>query len=202
MTISVEDIKKLRDATGAGMMDAKKALVEAQGNAERATEILRLSGQAKAVKKAEREAKSGLIEAYVHGGRIGVLVEVNCETDFVARTDDFKEFAHDIAMHVAATSPEYINPDEVPADVISKERNLYLEELASTAAAAKPAEVKEKIISGKLEKYFEGICLVRQPFVKDPSKSIDDLTKELIGKLGENIVIRRFERLELGQIDG
>lgn len=199
MSITVEDIKKLRDATGAGMMDAKKALTEAEGNMDRAMELLRLSGVAKAGKKADREAKSGVIEAYVHGGRIGVLVEVNCETDFVARTDDFKEFAHDVAMHVAATAPDYLRPEDVPTEVLDKEKSLFEEELA---AQNKPAEVKEKIIAGKIEKFYEGACLVRQPFVKDPAKTIDDLTKELIAKLGENIVIRRIERLELGQIDG
>ncbi len=197
MTISVDDIKKLRELTGAGMMKAKEALVEADGNFEKAQELLRKAGAVSAAKKADREARNGLIEAYVHGGKIGVLVEVNCETDFVARTDDFKTFARDIALQVAATTPEYLRPEDVPADVVAKETDFHKAELDSQN---KPAEMIDKIVEGKLAKFYEGICLTKQPFVKDPDKTIENLTTELIGKLGENIVIRRFERIELGQL--
>ena len=197
MTISIDDIKKLRELTGAGMMKAKEALVEANGDFEKAQELLRKAGVVSAAKKADREARNGLIEAYVHGGKIGVLVEVNCETDFVARTDDFKTFARDIALQVAATSPEFLRPEDIPADVVAKERDFHKAELASQN---KPAEMIDKIVEGKLAKFYEGICLTKQPFVKDPDKSIENITTELVGKLGENIVIRRFERIELGQL--
>ena len=197
MNPSIDDIKKLRELTGAGMMKAKEALVEAKGDFEAAQELLRKAGAVSAAKKADREARNGLIEAYVHGGKIGVLVEVNCETDFVARTDDFKTFTRDIALQVAATTPEYLRPEDVPAEVVAKERAFHKEELASQN---KPAEMIDKIIDGKLAKFYEGICLIKQPFVKDPDKTIEELTTELVGKLGENIVIRRFERIELGQL--
>ncbi len=191
--VDIQDIKKLRDQTGAGMMSAKKALEEAGGDFEQAVTLLRKAGEASAAKKADREASQGAIEAYVHSSRIGVLVEINCETDFVARTEDFKQFVHDIAMHIAAADPKYVLPSEVPEPVIEKEKEIYLSEVAD-----KPAEVVEKIVMGKLDKFYSSICLVRQPFVKDPEKTIEALTTELIAKLGENIVIRRFERLELG----
>ena len=197
MTPSIDDIKKLRELTGAGMMKAKAALVEANGNFEQAQEVLRKAGVATAAKKSDREAREGLIEAYVHSGKIGVLVEVNSETDFVARTEDFKTFTRDIALQVAATSPEYLRPEDVPADVVEKEAAFRREELTSQK---KPAEMIEKIVEGKMAKFYEGVCLTKQPFVKDPDKSIEQLTSELVGKLGENIVIRRFERIELGQI--
>jgi elongation factor Ts len=193
---NIEDIKKLRTMTGAGMMDAKNALEEAGDDLEKAIDVLRKKGVAQAAKKADREARNGVIEAYVHSGRIGVLVEVNCETDFVARTDDFKTFAHDVAMHIAAAAPEYVAPADVPESVVEKEKEIYAGEVQG-----KPAEIMEKIVSGKLEKYYESVCLLRQPFVKDPDKSIQDLTTELVAKLGENIVIRRFERLELGGME-
>lgn len=195
MSISAEDVKKLREATGAGMMDAKNALVESGGDMEKAREILRQKGMASAAKRAEREARNGVVEAYVHGGKIGVLIEVNCETDFVARTDDFKTFAKDVAMHVAAMNPEFVRPEDIAEDVIEKEKELYRGEVDSS----KPAEIIEKIVSGKLEKYYETVCLIAQPFVKDDSKTVDELTKELISKVGENIVIRRFHRFELGE---
>lgn len=193
MPISVEDIKKLRDQTGAGMMKAKEALETSGGDFEKAVTWLREKGEASAAKRAEREVRAGLISAYVHGGRIGVLVEVNCETDFVARTEEFKEFARDIAMQVAATSPEYVRPEEVPAEIIEKEQAIYRKE-----AAGKPEAVIEKIAEGKLAKYYEQVCLTQQPFVKDPDVSVAQLTTSLIAKLGENIVIRGFKRLELG----
>lgn len=195
MAISVEDIKKLRDMTGAGMMKAKEALENADGNMDKAVQYLREKGEASAAKKSEREAREGVIEAYVHGGRIGVLVEINCETDFVARTEDFKTYARDVAMQVAAANPEYLNPQSVPEEIVAKEREIYANEVKG-----KPAEIIDKIVDGKLAKYYEGVCLMNQPFVKDPDVTIDKLTKELIAKLGENIVIRRFVRYELGQL--
>ncbi|HEX3082026.1 MAG TPA: translation elongation factor Ts [Candidatus Saccharimonadia bacterium] len=195
MAISVDDIKKLRDQTGAGMMKAKEALETAGGDFDKAVKWLREKGEASAAKKSEREARAGLVEGYVHGGRIGVLVEVNCETDFVARTDDFKAFVRDIAMHVAAAAPQYLNPEAVPADVVESERDIYRKEVAG-----KPAEIIEKIVDGKLNKFYEQVCLVNQPFVKDPDVTIGKLTTDMIAKLGENIVIRRYERMELGGV--
>lgn len=191
--MTIEDIKKLRDATGAGIMDAKQALKETDGDHEKAIDYLRKKGVAKAAKRAEREAKEGLIEAYLHGGKIGVLVEVNCETDFVAKTDDFKQFAKDVAMHVAALNPAYLTPDDVPADVLEREKGVFAEE-----TKGKPADVAEKIIEGKLNKFYEQVCLVKQPFVKDGDKTIESLMTELISKLGENIVVRQMSRIELG----
>ena len=196
MAISVEDIKKLREQTGAGMMAAKKALEEANGDFTKAQEVLRLAGAASAAKKSDRVAAEGVIEGYVHDGRIGVLVEVNCETDFVARTEDFKQFAKDVAMQLAATAPEYVRPDDVPAEVTDKERELIAKELEQ---AGKPAEMIEKITEGKINKFYEQICLVKQPFIKDPDKTIEQLTAELVGKLGENIVIGRISRMALGE---
>jgi elongation factor Ts len=195
MAIAIEDIKKLRDQTGAGMMKAKEALEASDGNYDAAVKYLREKGEATAAKKSDREARAGLIEGYVHSGRIGVLVEVNCETDFVARTDDFKAFVRDIAMHIAAANPEYLNPEAVPAETVESEKAIYRKEVEG-----KPAEILEKIVDGKLAKYFEQICLVNQPFVKDPDVTIGKLTTDLIAKLGENIVIRRYERMELGGV--
>lgn len=197
MSVNPTDVKKLRDQTGAGMMAVKNALEEANGDTEKAIEVLRLAGQATAAKKSDRQARSGLVETYVHAGRIGVLVEINCETDFVARTPDFKEFAHDVAMQIAATNPEYISPEGIPDAVIQKEKVIYEAEVKG-----KPAEIVAKIVAGKLEKFYETVCLTRQPFVKDPEQKINDLTIALIAKLGENIVIRRMERMELGDSDG
>ena len=193
MPVSVQDIKKLRDQTGAGMMKAKEALENAGGDFEKAVVYLREKGEATAAKKADREVRAGLIEGYVHSGRIGVLVEVNCETDFVARTEDFKQYVRDIAMHVAAANPEFLNPEAVPAEVVERERAIYRKEVEG-----KPAEIVEKIVDGKLAKYYAQACLTNQPFVKDPDVSVAKLTTDLVGKLGENIVIRRFTRLELG----
>jgi elongation factor Ts len=191
--ITVEMIKKLRDLTGAGMMDAKKALTEAGGDIDVAIETLRKKGAASAAKRADREAKAGVIASYVHGEKIGVLVEVNCETDFVARTDDFKNFARDIAMHIAATDPEYLSPTDVPEQVIEKEKEIYAEE-----AAGKPENIIDNIVRGKMDKYYESVTLVKQPFVKDPDKSIEAYTTEVAAKVGENVVIRQFKRIELG----
>jgi elongation factor Ts len=193
MAIAIEDIKKLREQTGAGMMKAKEALEASQGDYDKAVQWLREKGEASAAKKADREARAGVIEGYVHSGRIGVLVEINCETDFVARTPDFKEFARDVAMHIAAANPEYLKPEDVPADVVEKERAIYRKEVEG-----KPAEIIEKIVDGKLAKYYEQVCLLNQPFVKDPDVTVGKLTTNLVGKLGENIVIRRYTRMELG----
>jgi elongation factor Ts len=195
MAISVEDIQKLRATTGAGMMKAKEALEASGGNMDDAIKYLRERGEATAAKRAEREARAGLIEAYIHGGRIGVMVEVNCETDFVARTDDFKEFAKDVAMHIAALNPEYLNVAAVPAEVVAREREIYAKEVEG-----KPAEIIEKIVDGKLAKFYEGVCLMSQPFIKDGERTVGQLTTDLISKLGENIVVRRYVRYELGQV--
>ena len=193
--MNIEDIKKLREATGAGMMDAKAALEEAGGDYEKAVAVLRKKGLAKAAKKAERTAGVGVIESYVHGGKIGVLVEVNCETDFVARTDDFKEFTRDVALHIAAANPSYVSSEDIPEDELNKEKDMIKEEVA---ASGKPAEHAEKIIEGKLSKWYEEVCLLNQPFVKDPDQTIEQLRQALVAKLGENIVIGRFTRLEVG----
>lgn len=195
MSIDPQAIKELRATTGAGMMDVKAALEEAKGNRDKALEILRLKGLAKASKKANRQTENGLIEAYVHNGKIGVLVEVNCETDFVARTDEFKQLVRDLAMHIAATNPQYVSKDEVAKSVTEQERKIIEQEVA---ASSKPAEHVNKIVEAKLNKFLEEICLLDQPFVKDPSTTIAELIKSKIAKLGENIVIARFYRLELG----
>ncbi|MEI7791925.1 MAG: translation elongation factor Ts [Candidatus Berkelbacteria bacterium] len=196
MSVTAKDIADLRAKTGIGMMECKKALVEAEGNEEKAIEILRKKGGAKAAKKAERETNNGIVEAYIHGnGKIGVLVEVLAETDFVAKNDEFKEFAHDVALHIAAMAPKYISKDEVPPDEVAKEKEILLEEVK---ASGKPAEIAEKIVEGRLNKYFEEYCLLYQPFVKDPSKTIEDLLNEKISKIGEKIVIARMSRFQIG----
>jgi elongation factor Ts len=195
--MNIEDIKKLRESTGAGMMDAKSALEEAKGNYDEAIKVLRKKGLAKAAKKADRNAAIGVIESYVHGGKIGVLVEVNCETDFVARTDDFKEFTRNVAMHIAAANPVYLNSDEIPEDELNKEMDIIKEEVK---ASGKPAEHAEKIIEGKLAKWYEEVCLNNQSFVKDPAQTIEELRQAIVAKLGENIVIARFSRMEVGSI--
>ncbi len=187
-------VNTLREKTGAGMMDCKKALVEANGNVEEAETILRKKGVASAAKKAGRAANQGLIESYIHlGGKIGVLVEVNCETDFVAKTDDFKNFVKDLCMQVAAANPLYVTRDQVPEADLAKER-----EIAASQVAGKPPAAIQKIVEGKLEKYYQTICLVDQPFVKNPDVTVKDLLTERIAKLGENMLIRRFVRFQLG----
>lgn len=197
MQITAGMVKELREKTGAGMMDCKKALTEAGGDMDRAVEILREKGLAAAAKKAGRIATEGIVESYIHaGGRIGVLVEVNCETDFVAKTEEFKSFVKDIAMQIAAAKPSYIRKDEVPAEEVEKERNILR---AQALNEGKPEHIVEKMVEGRLEKYFKEVCLLEQPFIKDPDKSIDQLLKETISKIGENISIRRFARFELGE---
>ena len=176
-------------------MDCKRALEEANGDMEKAIEILKKKGMAKAEKKATRVAKEGLIGSYVHmGGKIGVLVEVNCETDFVARTDEFKQLVKDIAMQIAAMRPLYVSPEEIPEEVLEREKAIYREQ-----AAGKPQHVVERIVEGKLKKFYEEVCLLEQPFIRDDSKKIKDLIKEAIAKLGENIKVSRFVRFEVGE---
>ena len=192
MNISTEDIKKLREATGAGMMDAKKALEES-ANFEEAVTYLRKKGHATLAKKSERVTKEGVITSYIHGGKVGVLIELNCETDFVARNDDFKDLANEIALHIAAASPLYVTRDQVPENAIDNEKAIYLEQVKD-----KPENIKEQILAGKLEKYYEQVCLLDQPYVREPEKKIKDLIAERVGKLGENIQVRRFARFVLG----
>ena len=195
MAVSIDDIKKLKELTGVGLSDAKAALVESDGDFDKALTAMRKKGLTKAEKRGEREALAGLIDSYVHSGRIGVLVEVNCETDFVARTDDFKTLAHDIALHVSATAPEYISSDDVPADVREAKSKEFTEKVV---AEGKPAEIAGKIVEGQLAKYFAEKTLLDQPFVKNPDQTVEQLIKEHIAKLGENIVVRQIRRIELG----
>jgi elongation factor Ts len=190
-------VKKLRDATGAGMMECKGALTEAKGNLEEATTILRKRGLAHATKKAGRSTNEGVIGSYIHmGGKIGVLVEVNCESDFVARTDDFQSLAREIAMHVAAANPQYVRREDVPADVLDRERDIYRGQLEGQN---KPAAVVDKIVEGKLNSFFEQVCLVDQPSIRDPKMTIGQIVQAAIAKLGENISIARFVRYKLGE---
>ncbi len=187
-------LKELRELTGAGVMDIKSALDEADGDKAKAVEILRKKGQSKILKKADRVAKEGIIQSYVHAGaRVGVLVEVNCETDFVARTDAFKELAKELSMHIAAANPLYVNAADVPDEAIAKEKEIYGEQVK-----AKPADVAEKIIEGKLAKFYEEVCLMEQPFFRDQDKKVKDAVAEAVAKMGENVVVRRFARYQLG----
>jgi elongation factor Ts len=195
MAVSLDDVKKLKELTGVGLTDAKVALTEAAGDFDKALEAMRKKGLTRAEKKGEREARQGLVDSYVHSGRIGVLVEVNCETDFVARTDDFKALVHDVAMHVAASAPEYISLDDVPADVRQAKKAEFSEKVQ---AEGKPANIAEQIVEGMLKKYFAEKCLLEQSFIKNPDQTIGQLIKENVAKLGENIVIRQMSRIELG----
>ncbi len=195
MGVSVDDIKKLRELTGVGLTDAKKALVEADGDFDKALEEMRKKGLTKAEKKGDREAREGLIESYVHSGRIGVIVEVNCETDFVARLDDFKTLAHEIAMQIAAMSPKYASTEDIPAEEMER---VKAELMASEALASKPEEMREKIVAGQLNKHFAEQVLMSQAYILDDSKTVEQHIKEAIAKLGENIVVRQFKRIELG----
>ena len=197
MAVSASDVKALREATGAGMMDCKKALTEADGNMEKATEILREKGLAAAAKKSGRIAAEGVVASYIHmGGRIGVLVEVNCETDFVAKTDQFQSFVRDIAMQIAASNPLYLSSEAVPQDTIDKEKEILRIQAINEG---KPEKIVNNMVEGRIKKYFKEVCLLDQPFVKDPDKSIADYVKEQIAALGENITIRRFTRYEMGE---
>ena len=189
-------IKELREMTGAGIIDVKEALTEANDDKDAALEILRKKGVAKMAKKSDRAAKEGVVESYIHtGGRIGALVELNCETDFVARTEDFQALAKELALHIAAANPLYVSREDVPAEVVAKEMEIYKEQ---AAGSGKPEDVIEKMMEGKLEKYYEEACLLEQPFVKDGGKKISDLIAESTAKMGENVQVRRFARFMLG----
>jgi elongation factor Ts len=195
--ITAEMVKQLRERTGSGMMDCKKALSEANGDMEKAVEILREKGLAAAAKKAGRVAAEGLVSAYIHGdGRIGVLVEVNIETDFAAKNEEFREFVKDVAMHIAASKPEYIRREEVPSDRIEKEKEILR---AQALNEGKPEKIVDKMVEGRIDKYYKEVCLLEQPWVKDPDKTIQQLLNEKISTIGENINIRRFVRFERGE---
>ncbi len=197
MEISAKVVKELRDKTGAGFMDCKKALQEANGDIEKAIDILKKRGIAKAAKKASRTASDGLIASYIHhGGKIGVLVEVNCETDFVAKTDDFKTLVNEIAMQIAATNPLYVKREDIPEDVLNREKEIYK---AQALESGKPEKIVDKIVEGKIQKYYKEVCLLEQPYIRDDEKTVQDLINEAIAKLGENIVVRRFVRFVLGE---
>jgi elongation factor Ts len=196
MTVTNEMVKQLRETTQAGILDCKKALDACGGDMERATEKLREKGLIAAAKKADRVASWGLIEAYVHLGKAAALVELNCETDFVARLPEFKELAHDLAMQVVASKPEYVRPEDIPAEVLESKRRVYR---AEALDLKKPEAMVEKIIEGKLVKFYADVCILHQPFIKDQEKVVGDVIKERIAKTGENIVLRRFCRLEMGE---
>jgi elongation factor Ts len=197
MAITAGMVKELRDKTGAGIMDCKEALGAADGSMDGAIDYLRKKGMQSAEKRSSRSTREGLVHAYIHGGgRLGVLVEINCETDFVARTDDFQALARDIAMHIAASNPQYVSRDDVPEDVLVKERHI-LEEQAKNAG--RPERVIPNIVEGRLQKYYQDMCLLDQPFVKNQDLSINDLLKEMIAKVGENITVSRFVRYVLGE---
>ncbi len=195
--ITAQMVKELRQATGAGILDCRKALEAAEGDFDKAVDYLREKGLAKAAKKMAREAKDGLIAAYIHGGgRIGVLVEVNCETDFVARTDEFKNLVNEIALQIAAMAPRYISRDQVPEEVIEHEKTLYR---SQALEEGKPEKVIDRIVAGRLEKFYKEVCLMEQSYIRDDEKTMEDLIKEAIARIGENIVVRRFARYELGE---
>ncbi len=195
--ISAKDVKELREQTGAGMMDCKKALGEAGGDMAKACDILRTKGLADLAKRSGKATNEGVVEAYIHGGgRIGVLIEVNCETDFVSRNDQFRAFVHDVAMHVAAAAPLYVRREDVPASVVEHEMGIYK---AQAADSGKPEQIQTKMAEGRLEKFYKEVCLMEQPFVKDPDLTINDLLGEQVAKLGENIKVSRFTRYVLGQ---
>jgi elongation factor Ts len=197
MTISAQDVKALRDRTGAGMMDCKKALQETNGDMEAAIDFLRAKGSAKAAKRAAKSADEGTIGNYLHfGGKIGVMVELNCETDFVAKTDEFVELAKNLAMHIAAANPLAVSPDDISPEVVERERGIFLEQIR---AEGKPEHIAEKIVEGKLRKFFEESSLLKQPFVKDPQKSVEQLITEVSAKTGEKIEVARFSRLQVGE---
>ena len=197
MEISAKMVKDLREKTGLGMMDCKKALVESQGDLDKAVEYLRKKGALKAATREGRATSEGRIGSYIHmNGKIGVLVELNCESDFVAKTDQFGELVKDLCMHVAASSPQWISPDEVPEDVVAKEKEIYM---SQAKQAGKPDKMLEKIADGKLKKFYSEVCLLEQSFVKDTDKSVAELIKEKIAQLGENITIGRFCRFQLGR---
>ncbi len=195
MTITADLVKQLRDMTGAGMMECKKALGETSGDLQKAVDVLRKAGIAKAEKRADRAASQGRVDSYIHEGRIGVLIEVNCETDFVARTDGFRTLCKELAMQVAAAGADYVRREEVPAERIAHEREIYAAQLANEG---KPAQIIEKILEGKINKFCSEVCLLEQPYIKDDKKTVGDLVKETSARTGENVVVRRFVRFRLG----
>jgi len=196
VNITSQMVKELRDKTNAGMMDCKKALTETEGDMEKAVDLLRQKGLAVAQKRAERATSEGVVESYIHaGGKLGVMVEVGCETDFVAKTDDFKAFAKDIAMHIAASNPVAVSREEVPAEMVEREKEIYK---AQALDSGKPENIVDKIVTGKIDKYISEICLLEQKFVKNPDLSVQDLLNELIAKMGENISIKHFARFQIG----
>ena len=196
MEITANSVKELREKTGAGMMDCKKALAETQGDFEKAVVWLREKGVAQVAKRSGRSANQGVIGSYVHSGKVGVLVEVNCETDFVAKTDDFQNLAKELAMQVAASSPKYVAREEVPAAELEQERAIYLNEAKQSG---KPEAVQAKIAEGKVESYYKQVCLMEQPYIREPKKSVKQYVTEVAAKVGENLVVRRFSRLQLGE---
>src|SRR6202161_783615 len=197
--ISAQQVKELRDRTGVGFAACREALVEATGDIERAIDLLRKKGQATAAKKAQRATSEGLVSCYIHaGGKIGVLIEVNCESDFVARTDDFQRLCHDVAMHIAALDPRFLRREEVTQETLDREREIYKEEAKATG---KPEAVIEKIVTGKMEKFYEDNCLYEQHFIKDEGTTVKEMVDQAISKLGENIAIRRFSRFKIGEAD-
>lgn len=196
MTITSQMVKELRDKTNAGMMDCKKALTETAGDMEKAVDLLRQKGLAVAAKRAGRETKEGVVESYIHaGGKLGVMVEVGCETDFVAKTDDFKAFAKNVAMHIAAANPVAVNRDEVPAEILQREKDIYVNQALESG---KPQQIVEKIVAGKVEKYLAEVCLMEQKYVKNPDLTVQDLLNELVAKMGENISVKKFARFQIG----
>ncbi|MCG9478823.1 MAG: translation elongation factor Ts [Actinomycetia bacterium] len=197
MDIKADLVKELREKSGVGMMDCKKALVETKGNMEEAEKLLREKGLAKASKKASRATKEGIIDSYIHlGSKVGVLLEVNCETDFVAKNELFQSFVHDIALHIAASAPGYVSRDDVPEEIVEKEKEIYKNQALNEG---KPEKIVDKIAEGKLNKFYEENCLMEQPFVKDNDINIEELVKHTIAKIGENINIKRFARFVLGE---
>ncbi len=197
MAATAEQIKKLRELTGAGVLDAKRTLEEHDGDFDKALAILKEKGMKAAAKKTERVAKQGLIETYVHaGGRLGLIVEINCETDFVAATKEFRELAHDVALQIAATNPKYVSQADVPANVVEEQKKIFAD---AAAAEGKPTHIIEKIVAGKLESFYKESCLLLQPFVRDDKSTVHDLIQSTVAKLQENIVVRRFSRFELGE---
>jgi elongation factor Ts len=197
MSVSAQEVKELRDKTGAGFMECKAALTETHGDVEKAVDLLRKKGLSSAAKKAGRETREGIIGSYIHvGGKVGVLVEVNCESDFVARTADFQELVKDLAMQIAAADPRFIRREDVTPEVLEKEREIYMEQAKSTG---KPKQVLEKIVDGKIEKYYSEACLMEQPFIKDPKVTIHELISAKVSKVGENIRVNRFARFKIGE---
>lgn len=197
MGLNIEEIKRLKDLTGVGLTDAKAALTEANGDFDKALEAMRKKGMTKAEKRGEREARAGLVTSYVHDDRIGVIVEMNCETDFVARNDKFRELIKDVAMHIAASAPEYVSDENIPEEVRAAKKEEFAEK---AKAEGKPEKMIDGIVTGMLKKYFAELCLLDQPFIKNPDQSVGDLVKEANAQLGENIVVRKFSRIQLGEV--